>query len=95
MSAVVGIAVGWLLSVIIIFGLELGWTGGHTIAAIFSIIVAALFLLNAQYSRTEAWQIIDLWLSGALDRQLHEVQHEIAALLGLADQDESANGGAK
>ncbi len=77
MSTVIGIGLGLALSAIIIWAWKLGWTPTNTGIAITSVVLALVIYRNAQYSRSEAWQIIDLWLAGKLNPRLRTVLDEL------------------
>ena len=77
MAATLAIVLGLILSIFAIFNFDMGWTCGNTVFSIFSIFVLTILYRNAQQARTEAWQMIDLWIAQVLNPNLETILRRI------------------
>lgn len=77
MSNVIGIALGLVVSLIVIWAWNMGWTVFNTCITIALALLILMICWNAQYARNEAWQIVDLWLAGILNPRLHAILNNI------------------
>jgi hypothetical protein len=73
MSTVIAIGLGLSISAIVISAFRMGWTNANWYITAISAIVAFMLYMNAQYARKEAFEIMDLWLSGKLNPQLQKI----------------------
>ena len=76
-AATLAIALGFILSTVAIFSFKMGWTSVNTSLSILSIILLTILHRNAQQARTEAWQMIDLWIARALNPNLRTILRRI------------------
>lgn len=70
MSTIIGISLALLLSITLIIGSNLGWNFSNFIISTVGFLMIFIIYNNAQHARSEAWQIIDLWLAHSLNPYL-------------------------
>jgi hypothetical protein len=90
MANVIGIGLGLIFSVIFVLTANMGWTALNTWIAVIAVLVTFMLYKNAQYARTEAWQIVDLWLADVLNPQLHTVLDDIRKRMAIDTEKETA-----
>lgn len=76
-ATVIGQASGYFLSALIISRFHLNWTYLNVIIFIFTFFLSATIYWNAQHSRNEAWQIMDIYMARVLNKKLKQVLNEI------------------
>lgn len=81
MSVAVSIGMATILSTIIIFIYQLGWTSSAIAAVVITSLLSLFFLHVAQGARTEAWQMVDVWMEQGFDKQLGKVMQNISDTL--------------
>jgi quercetin dioxygenase-like cupin family protein len=77
LASILAIGVALLLSAGLIIGFGMGWTTGTVSVFVVSAVLAMAFGYNAQAARTEAWQMIDLWMRGAFDPKMQKAIRDI------------------
>lgn len=83
MSTIIGIGFGLILSTAIIVLSNMGWTPINTSIAIAAVILILMIHNNAEHARSEAWQIIDLWLANAFNAHLAPILNQIRQITGV------------
>ena len=78
---ILAIGIALLLSTVLIQGLGLVWTLGTCCVFVASCILVVFFEYNARSARTEAWQMIDLWMHAAFDSRVGKAIEDIRVLL--------------
>jgi len=78
-------ALALILSGWIIHMCGFGWTDWNTSILVSTLFLSAIVYWNAQHSRKEAWQIIDLFLAEKLNPRFRQVLNQIGQPPGGAD----------
>jgi hypothetical protein len=84
MSTIIGICFGLILSVTIIMVSKMGWTAINTGITVAAAILILMIYSNAEHARSEAWQIIDLWLANAFNPHLAPILNQVQQSTGVA-----------
>ena len=84
-STVIGLALALILSGWIIHRWGFGWTDWNTSILVSTLFLSAIVYWNAQHSRKEAWQIIDLFLAEKLNPRFRHVLNQIGQPPGGTD----------
>lgn len=89
MSAIIGIISSLLLSGIVTWGFGLGWTVANTVFILFLAGLMIMIWFNAQCARIEGRQMIDLWLSGALNPKMQRTLKNFTRLFSQKNHNEA------
>lgn len=84
-STVTGLVLALILSGWIIHKCGFGWTDWNTSILVSTLFLSAIVYWNAQHSRKEAWQIIDLYLAEKFNSRFKQVLNQIDQPTGGAD----------
>jgi quercetin dioxygenase-like cupin family protein len=78
-SVIVGMGLAMFLSVLFVLGFNMGWTLETIIVLVMTAILMAFIEYNVRGARTEAWEMVDLWIAKTFDRRMRKAVEDVEA----------------